>query len=441
MVEGRLFTHAIGVKDFAAKDPIIKLMLAIGHASTFSQSDEQYRNYLQRLTNKGFKNSSALPESEIDTLLKSVIQSGYAANGSSRYRLTKRGLQKLFHGLNLSEPQLIKPSPKASNEDPQHTSPSANIIPPLALPLKKEGNGLTLDLETHKANQDTVSRIPYRGLEILAELELADGVISAPNSRRRVLTIIRDRACPGIEIGSYYEALKDLSKKDFVELSSDHKTLTLTDTGNQLVALAKAYPDNLRKERQKFQEGSTLFIIDHLIDKLGVKYHRDTPKADLPDATPWLTESGSKSLIPYLAQELDMEEGAATRRLYAMSRKGLIETRISPAGSSSKYARHSITAIRILKDGLVFNQTFQRKMHKANGLLDEADVEEADELVQGCLNLAEELGETTIIKKLKQQCDERSFFELTEEEFSEEKARLEKLFDSLRQDYIFEKAA
>lgn len=56
----------------------------------------------------------------------------------------------------------------------------------------------------------------------------------------------------------------------------------------------------------------------------------------------------------------------------------------------------------------------------------------------GCLHLAESLGETKLYEQLKGRYDFRSLFELTSDEFIQERARLETLFENLRRDYIFE---
>jgi hypothetical protein len=94
-VLGQKFENPYTQKDFSKRDSSIKLMLAIGQASTFDQSDEQYTKYLQRLVNKGLLQSEHLSEKEVGKILDSLIIGGFCKNGGSRYKLTSEGFTLL----------------------------------------------------------------------------------------------------------------------------------------------------------------------------------------------------------------------------------------------------------------------------------------------------------------------------------------------------------
>jgi hypothetical protein len=71
------------------------LLLAIGFANTLEQSDKQYRQFIDRMANKGLPEGKQHDSKEITDELKELVQSGYAENGGPRYRLTNEALELL----------------------------------------------------------------------------------------------------------------------------------------------------------------------------------------------------------------------------------------------------------------------------------------------------------------------------------------------------------
>jgi len=71
-----------------------KIVLGIGEASTFEQTDEQYIKYIVRFANKG-KRGKPLSEEQVRTEIKNLIDSGYVQNGGSRYSYTSACLDLL----------------------------------------------------------------------------------------------------------------------------------------------------------------------------------------------------------------------------------------------------------------------------------------------------------------------------------------------------------
>lgn len=158
-----------------------------------------------------------------------------------------------------------------SSEDEQGSTLDTRprIIEPATYPVIKDGEHIQLDSEQHEANKEAVRRTSYRALEILAELEMADGKITT--KKGNFASEIRRRAGSEIANDSYIRILKPLQVVGIVEVTEDNKSLLLTPKGTELIALLKAYPDLHKSEStQKITASHFLCWIFCL-----VQVHRD----------------------------------------------------------------------------------------------------------------------------------------------------------------------
>lgn len=440
-VDGVRFDKRYGGRVFASKDPEVKLLLAVGQASTFNQSDEHYISYLQRMINKGVAEGNQIAPEGVNELLHELVEEGYCQNGSTRYRLTPKAVELLIkdgrQGQTATSAELVASEPLPQSETDNNGDGEASIIRPLALPrLNHKLSSGWLDEEQHSVNKSTAHSFGYRSLEILAELELADGTITVSNGR--LANEIRLRAESDVGSDSYIKAIESLQRKGLASISEDGDHLSLTPSGYELIALLKTYPDELREEAgQRIWASTSLQIIELVMRETGVVLDVDMNAKDLPERTDWLLpRNNANSLFSRLAQALNMSEDAVTRRLYDMRKtKGYVETEILDRDEKE---REIITNIRVLRKGLEYALTAQKELRAREQVLDETEVEEAQELIDGCYHLAESLGESKLVEQLKQRYDMKSLFELTEDEFTQERASLETLFEDLRRDYIFE---
>ncbi|HET9098296.1 MAG TPA: hypothetical protein VFN51_01635 [Candidatus Saccharimonadales bacterium] len=401
----------------------------------FSQSDEQYISYLQRITNKGVTTESQLGEKEVKELLHKLVSEGFCSNGSTRYRLTTEGVRVLVRDTQKSKPvkeKTVQPELESLATDDAKEQNDL-FIKPLDLPRLPNGD---LDLVQIEADRKTASRFGYRCLEILAELELSGGVITAPPGR--LSNAIRILADADVGSDSYKKSFDKLQNKGFIDINADGSTLRLTADGEKIIALLKSHSEELKEEApQRIWASTSFHIIELVLRETGLALEPNTKPEDLPDSTDWLLARNSTiSLIPRIALALDLSEDTAVRRLFDMRKtKGYVEVMEMHHAEND---RPTITNIRVLRKGLEFALMAQQMLRKREQVLDEIEVEEVQELIDGCLHLAECLGETKLYDQLKRKYAHKSMFELTNYEFTKERASLETLFENLRRDYIFE---
>lgn len=429
-VEGTRFDKKYSGHKFAVKESEIKLMLAIGQASTFSQTDEQYVNYLHRMANKGITTEAQIGAEEVSEVLHALVSKGLCLNGSTRYRLTSEGLKLLIS--DSRKDKFVQPELKTASENTIQTSQDSLSIKPLDLPNLPNGE---LDETQINADKKIIRSFGRRALEVLAELEQAGGIIT--DSQGYLAGTIRNLTGADVGNDSYAHSLADLKEKGLVDISANGAVLTLTNEGEAMIALMKSHPDDLKEEAQQSLKVSTsLQIIELIMHETGVALETDAKLENLPDSTDWLLPLNSiLPLIPRIAQALNKSEEAIVRRIYDMKKvKGYIETE---GVGDNENNLHAVTNIRILRKGLEYALMSQQKQREREQVLDESEVEEAQELIDGCLHLTEALNETQLHEQLKEQFDNKSLFELTSSEFIEEKSRLEALFEALRRNYIF----
>lgn len=387
------------------------------------------------------ENETFAPQ-DIEAKLNELVQAGYTQNGGSRYRLTQKALQILTD--NSKRRHLAADISRATvNEDAGNFDidgdykETAEIgftaIKPLQYPVKQAGNRKQLDIEQHEINKDIARNVPYRCLEILAELELANRVIRS--ERRTFGSEIQSRTKTEVGSDSYSRVLKKLEADEFVSMFDNNKSLRLTDNGEHLIALLKAYPAMYREETNKVLASTSLSIIETVLDELGIKLDPSNGLEDLPESTPWL-KSDNGNIGTYLANVLNVSEDAVVRRLYDLRQT----KRFLEAEYEDNPRDKSIGGIRILKKGLEFALIAQKELRAREQVIEEAAVEEAEELHKACLHLAESLQEMSLVEYLQEQFNSRSLFELTKKEFSVERRKLERLYKRLREDYIIEKS-
>jgi hypothetical protein len=412
-------------KDFATKDLKTKILLGIGQSTTFEQTDEDYKQYLRRIANKGLSEESCLDDEKLDKIIHDLIDAGYAQNGSSRLRLTPEALEFLINNGSSTSPEDpeqsdFKPEPSFEADD-LSVKTESTLIKPSELP--RLPNGRDLDSEQHKANKNTVNKMGLRMIEVLAELELADGSITA--SKNRLGHEIKARTETEVAGGTYKKAYMSLQCMDLISLSEDNKEIRLTSKGREMISLIKAYPDHIRLENGPRIEATTgLHVLELVIRDTGLLLNPNMATSELPDSTDWwLPRGSSRSIIPRISRALNLSEDSATRRIYSLSKEKDGDT---------------ITNIKVNRSGLEHALLVQQELRIKENILDEEEVEEAEEFLQGCLQLAQSLGRTDLRDSLKSQYDNKSLFELSAADFVAEKDRLKSLFDSLRQDYVLE---
>jgi len=466
-VANGLYQRKVGHKEFAKKAKPVKMIIAVGHASTFKQNDEDYKRYIRLIANKGLPEDQLMSMEKIDAELKKLVDEGYAQNGGLRYRLTHGALELLQFDSRFYRAggPPLSPRQKAELNRPEHAAMTQEegklvLVKTYSLPSimidrileneKDETKDKTqdelvgedtkvetiqvkvLDEKQNEKNKKIVKAIGYRALETLAELELAKGVINSSDGN--FANEIRERAETAVGNDSYKTALEYLAAKKAIVFSKDNKSVSLTDYGVNLISLVKAYPDMYRMEMPKrFNHTTTRQIIEHVLDEVGITLSHTDLSTDLPETSPWYTaENEDLSMSWKIAGALDKPEDNIARRLYDMRMKGLIEMEVSGSDLS---ATEITKRARITKAGMQFDIEAQKASRLADEVTEEAIVEEAEELREACMNYASTLNKKRIYKNLDKQRHSYSLFELNPEEFAEERKRLERLFSRLRKEY------
>ncbi|HTB49041.1 MAG TPA: hypothetical protein VK712_03080 [Verrucomicrobiae bacterium] len=413
---------------------VLGLLRELGQASTFDQPAEQYKEYLQRLVNRGESVESPVTLKQIDALLAQSVKAGYTQNGGLRHRLTVAALTVLIQDAkSAQETAAAATGQSAANDEVEQLSPtSPNLIAPQGLPLEPVFTGRAyLDTTVHEFNQMKARSVGHRAAEILAELELADGVINDAN----VALLIRQRVADGAEASTYGKAIEALSGNGYVDMrvNDEEQELRLTAQGIGLIALMKTYSHYMRQEsKRKLSNDTTFHIIELIIFEMRIANEVLEEDDQLPDYSKWLVaDEYSGSLVPLLMTDLGKAEDTILRRLYSMrEEKKYIEADIDQ-DKDGTYRR-----IRLTKAGMELARYTYQELRQKEAVLDDEAVEEVQEMVEACSRFAQELGNSDLAESLGRRYDERHLFEMGEDEFLEEQTEVAALYRRLKGAYI-----
>jgi hypothetical protein len=459
----------------------------------FEPTDEQYMEFIHTVANKGLPGKAQMTMKKIKAELKALVENGYAQNGGPRYRLTPDAFAFLMHDDQPNKKQANAPMPPKEKESLAAAAIAAakkaemieeplkpEIIPISPLPTVREKrifqneehgdidrSGLlesetikgifrgigyrarekqafenndevirwvnVLDEQQNQANAKTVKEIGYRVLEVLAELELANGIIHTTDGN--FIKEIRIRVDSAVSNDSYKTPFKYLEDQKAIKFSKDNKSVILTEYGVNLISLIKAYPDMHKAEvAKRFDNTTTRHIIEHILEKVGITLSPEDNLDDLPEHSPWyVAEDEDLPLSWKIASALDKPEDNIARRLTDMRAKGYVELEMAEPSELGGY--EFIGKGRITKSGMQFDIEAQRASRLADEVIEDAVVEEAEELREACMNYALTLNKKVTYNNLNKQRHAYSLFELKPEEFEKERLRLEKLLTKLRHEY------
>lgn len=435
-VDGTTITTGLRFYKFAEKDSSLKLMYAIGQSSMFEQTDEHYRNYLLRMVNKGISEDEQLTLSDLNDLLHGLTDEGYASNGGPRYKLTDKSKTALL--IDIGELKLEEESKTSKPLIKTSKVPAAyQIIKPKDFPrLSVKGENGWLDEEQMKLDRVHVKSFGFRNLEILAELEVANGVIEIDTNRRGgISSELRIRIDSDVGADSYIRSIKSLVEKKYIILSDDESRITLTAKGKALIALMKSYPDAFKEQNNRLNKvGTSLNLIELLMNEVGVELDIATDTKYLPESTDWyMSKNNNTQIIPILAEKLNISEDALVRRIFDLQHiKKYVETIINYSSEGNSHYSN----IRIMKNGLEFALKSQRALREKEAVLLETEVEEAQELYDACIYLSENTGATALSDELKSFFEFKSMFEFSQDEFDLLKTQLGQMYESLRNLYV-----
>lgn len=375
-------------------------------SSTFAKDSQQQRAYIHRLVNKGLSIEQQLSNEEIDNLISKAEQEGMLSqNGHSS--LTSQAIDQLWE----------KKQKDTQAEVDRGINQAEDNVVGYILPATRSASNSRLK---------EMSRMGFRSQEVLAELELEHGRITASS----VITYLKKKTDMNNGADSYNVPIKNLVKNGYItfDKTNGNQIIQITTKGEQLIADMKAYPELIKSASKETKVGHTAFkIIDYILS------HTNNE----PDV--WLYPEGNTTAITLdLAEELGMSEDAFTRRFYSLrTDKKFLESKLSPVSDRATV----IVNAKVTDAGLEYADRIREKFAVQEDLLDDDAVWEVEMMTQECIALSEELGETFTAKRLRDQRDKKHLFEFTQKAFTQEARRISRLLTRLQNELEFENAA
>lgn len=435
------FDRTISVKDYSKLDETTRLGLAINKSSDIRFINGGYENYLVKLINKGYAGTKPQNLKAIKRLIGELTDNGWLVAGGENYQITRDfalAIVENFRNINSSaaatKSAKSKKAADAAVASKYEPIPIYHPTKPVLIADGPNNTSIVKQLFDYEADFDAATqiedyKITYRGLEILAALELSNGEIRNRNSK--IHNQIRLIIGSNVEGDTYKKAIKQLIGHGFVVVSSNDRVAQLTNKGRLYVAMAKAHPELLKDQLNSHLTVDTTFrVMEIVLRETGVYIDPDMSEDQLPESTPWLRPyNNTVPIIEDINSEIDMDHDSLARRLYTMSTiRGLAEVQKNAEDNGNKID----TNIRILKSGLeLFLATVkkQREIEKVNL---EVEVEEAQELLQSCKAMALESRRIGLHKKLIDSYKDVEFFFLSNEEFQKHLSQLRQLFEVLQ---------
>jgi len=170
-------------------------------------------------------------------------------------------------------------------------------------------------------------------------------------------------------------------------------------------------------------------LSEFLVEKTGLIHElRDLKPGDsLPAESDWLRpENASDPIMEYISSELGEKVDTVAKRIYDMKKEKYIDLK-----KPNDYKQKPIINIRLISRGVEYYVNATEKLRKEEGIIDETDVAELEAMAIRGAEIAKKLGNITLAEYFKNRYEQKSPFELSQEEFKKEmqiiSAKLEEL--------------
>jgi ribosomal protein S19E (S16A) len=411
-----------------------RLLLIIGEAAVYDKSEDQYKDFLTRMFNKGQPTKKR--EKTIDqirALASILIEAALATNGGFRYEVSEAGIDWLTEVV-----QPTKPPKESVVEVPEDTSAQRKPlkIKPASVPADisdlPEDDPLVMN---DKKNRKQVKAVSYHGREVFQALERAGGIIEPTGRRRSVTGEIKRLSDSTADIGVYWASIRQFEKAGWIKL--ENNIMTLTPKGRKIIALIKAYPDIVKEPEDKEIAAPTRTkIMEFILGETGAVFEPTTTaevvENNLDDYCRWLRDPApSTSLAAYMSSHLGLTEDVCQHRLIRLIDKAFVE--VATSISYDDGFREIVTNVKLTRAGVLYALRTYHAMREAESVIDEAEVESVENLRDECVALAAELGYSDQLERLTRKPTDPSLFELTQEQFREVKREFENTVEQLRQ--------
>lgn len=421
--DGEHFIQSFTVKSFAEQPPLLKMLMGVGQVGGI-EPPEHYEAFLERMVNKGLDKKRRLSPAEIDEVKQTALTDGYASvdqEDSRRLLLTNSGglyLRTLFPlddtGSHLPATQEVKIPGK--EEVQAESSPDPKRL------IKPSEKTLDPKNEADNARIKQLAGLGIRVLDVLAELEVAEGTITT--EKNLGFTIAR-LTRTGITPGDYRKAVRAAVKLGLAE--RDGERLDLTPEGEAVVADLKSNPA-VMKERDEYllPQGATAKILQSIEDDA---IHPDK------EGNLWAYPVDNQDpIIRTRAEQLGMTENAYTRRLYEMraDKQYIAIKRLSATDEDTA----EVINMRLEPKGTARLRKLQERLAEEFPDMTES-ISMVEEATEACIRLAGRLGKTELVKMLEATNQDWTILDASTEELNERLETMEFVFDQLRYEHNF----
>lgn len=415
-----LIDKNINLADFSAMAAIDRLLFAIGQANTFRHSNGTYLQYVQRLFGRSVT-SRPQPAGEFEKTVEKALEEKLIVWCDDHYELTEHSHSclikytlKLAYTTNGSH---NKKERTATPKSPVEITPPDKVIKPYIGKIDDE-------------RKESLDNLGYRTVQFLAELEFANGEITAKNPFLALWRRTGDRL---VDATSFTKISVRMAKAGVITIdeANGSKTVRLTSLGEEYIAQLKSLPgviENLTLWPEKLQPGTSFQIVDYI--------YENTNFVD-SNGVHWLNPlGGDQPVIKTLAQAMNMTTDSVTRRLYELR---INKCYLTQEKHYSRGGIKEITNLGVTPEGIAYRRRVIEKVRDKSKMHDDELLEEIMEMTLTAIELAEAVKEKSLAEKLRKMYDVSWLIELDSVAIEEHSFWVEKTVVRLREDYLFER--
>ena len=261
-VDEHQVNEVYGTRQFARLKPKHRVLLAIGLVGSFAMSFEKekkersYIDTLNAIVNKEAESDDVLSEKGLDDTLAELTEAEYIekVDQQDRYTLKPKALEIL-------RPELFAETVQSEHAKAPDSVLSGYVaVQPLPLmpnPSATTSDGrrpkrFVVDTEQQSVEREAVRDVPHVVLDILAELELAEGVVTyklRSGGMGQEISRRSSKTGAGLKGNTYKANMSYLTEQDYVISNPKTRSMVLTEKGIALIAMLKCYPEDLREAR------------------------------------------------------------------------------------------------------------------------------------------------------------------------------------------------
>ena len=156
-------------------------------------------------------------------------------------------------------------------------------------------------------------------------------------------------------------------------------------------------------------------LSEFIIEETGLIYELNDikPGDKLPTESEWLrSENSTESIIEFVSFELKEHIDTVAKRIYDMHNEKYLDLK-----KPSEHRQKPITNIRLTGKGIKYYVKTTEQIRQEEGLIDEVAVVELESMVARCAEIANKIGNIELAEDFRKRYDQKSPFELSQEEF------------------------